>query len=268
MSSSSETDIVKVLQENLGAEITETTIQRPERIYVKIKTACHKRAISRLITEGYALSAITGLDLGGNLELDYHLRHASRILTIKMPVSIENPATETITDIMPSATLFEREIHDLFGIDFKGHPNLERLELPDSWPSGEHPLRKNWVKSEQPIDYEPEPIEVENSDGSINLVFGPQHPALHESEMFLFKLNGEHVVDVKPRLGYCHRGIEKLSEQKTFLQDVYLTERICGICNVAHSMCFCHAVEEIGGFEIPSRAKYLRSILSELSRIH
>ncbi|RJS80269.1 NADH dehydrogenase subunit, partial [Candidatus Bathyarchaeota archaeon] len=79
---------------------------------------------------------------------------------------------------------------------------------------------------------------------------------------------GETVIDVETRIGYVHRGIEKAAESLMFFQDVHLVERICGICNVAHTVCFCQAVEEIGGIEIPPRAKYLRTIIAELNRIH
>ncbi|MEM2988629.1 MAG: NADH dehydrogenase subunit, partial [Candidatus Bathyarchaeia archaeon] len=69
-----------------------------------------------------------------------------------------------------------------------------------------------------------------------DLIIGPQHPALHEPERFVLKLDGEYVVDVVPRIGYVHRGIEKAAELRSYIQDIYLIERICGICNVAHSL--------------------------------
>jgi Ni,Fe-hydrogenase III large subunit len=102
----------------------------------------------------------------------------------------------------------------------------------------------------------------------IDLVVGPQHPALHESERFTFKVEGEVVVDVEPRLGYIHRGIEKALERRSIVQGLYLAERVCGICNVAHSLCYSQAMEDICGVEPPERAKYLRVIAHELNRIH
>jgi len=96
---------------------------------------------------------------------------------------------------------------------------------------------------------------------------GPQHPALKEPIRFIFKLDGEIVVGAEPRLGYVHRGVEKLAETRTFIQDVYLAERICGICSAAHTTCFVQAVEELLGIEPPPRAKYIRLIVFELNRI-
>ena len=102
----------------------------------------------------------------------------------------------------------------------------------------------------------------------IRLPFGPQHPALDlESIHFTFEVDGERVVSVKPRLGYMHRGIEKLAETRTYQQNIHLVERICGICSQAHAICFAQAVEEIAEIEIPARARYLRTIIAELERI-
>ena len=107
------------------------------------------------------------------------------------------------------------------------------------------------------------------SHGSIIKVpFGPQHPALKEPETFLFEVDGEIVVDVKPRLGYNHRGIEKAFEHKTYIQNIYLAERICGICSDAHTTCYTQAIEELLNVEAPPRARYIRVIIAELERIH
>jgi membrane-bound hydrogenase subunit alpha len=97
---------------------------------------------------------------------------------------------------------------------------------------------------------------------------GPQHPALKEPESFSLVLRGEKIIDVDVRLGYNHRGIEKACEDRTYLQDVYLVERICGICSHTHSTCFVQAVEEIAGLEVPKRALYIRTLIGELERVH
>lgn len=97
---------------------------------------------------------------------------------------------------------------------------------------------------------------------------GPQHPALKEPVSFSLALKGERIMGVDVRLGYNHRGIEKACEQRTYIQDVYLVERICGICSHAHSTCFVQAVEEIAGLEVPKRALYIRTLIAELERVH
>jgi NADH-quinone oxidoreductase subunit D len=102
----------------------------------------------------------------------------------------------------------------------------------------------------------------------MKIPIGPQHPALKEPESFLISLSGERIKDVGMRLGYNHRGMEKAAEQRTYVQDIYLLERICGICSHSHSTAFVQAVEEIAGIEIPPRAKYIRTIVGELERVH
>lgn len=98
--------------------------------------------------------------------------------------------------------------------------------------------------------------------------FGPQHPALKEPEGFSLALKGEKIMGVGIRLGYNHRGIEKGCESKSYLQAMYLIERVCGICSHSHATCFIQAVEEIAGLEVPKRALYIRTLIGELERIH
>lgn len=97
---------------------------------------------------------------------------------------------------------------------------------------------------------------------------GPQHPALKEPENFSIVLNGEKIIEMNFRLGYNHRGIEKSAETRPFIQALYLLERVCGICSHSHATCFIQAIEEIANLEIPKRAKYIRTIIGELERIH
>jgi NADH-quinone oxidoreductase subunit D len=97
---------------------------------------------------------------------------------------------------------------------------------------------------------------------------GPYHPLQEEPELFKLYCDGEIVRDIKWETGYNHRSIEKLSESKTYEQVFFLVERICGICSTSHPFAFANAVEEIVGVEITNRAKYIRSIIAELERIH
>ncbi|ABK98226.1 hydrogenase large subunit [Pelobacter propionicus] len=104
--------------------------------------------------------------------------------------------------------------------------------------------------------------------GSVTIPIGPQHPALKEPANFSITVAGEKILHTSSRLGYNHRGMEKACEQRTYIQDLYLLERICGICSHSHSMCFAQAVEEIAGLNVPPRALYIRTLIGELERIH
>lgn len=97
---------------------------------------------------------------------------------------------------------------------------------------------------------------------------GPYHPLQEEPELFKLYCDGEIVKDIKWETGYNHRGIEKLSESKTFDQVFFLVERVCGICSTSHPFAFANCLEEIANVEVPNRAKYIRSIIGELERIH
>ncbi len=102
-----------------------------------------------------------------------------------------------------------------------------------------------------------------------NLVpFGPIHPALKEPEYFKLILEGERIVDVIPRIGYVHRGLEKAAEQRLWVQNIYMFERTCGICSFAHSTAYVQAIEGLLLYKLPERAKFIRLIVAELERIH
>jgi membrane-bound hydrogenase subunit alpha len=109
---------------------------------------------------------------------------------------------------------------------------------------------------------------MSDSDRVVTVPIGPQHPALKEPESFMVDLRGEKIDAVRMRFGYNHRGIEKGCEQRSYTQDLYLVERVCGICSFSHSTAFIQAVEEIAGLELPARARYIRTIIAELERIH
>mgnify|MGYP005839489237 FL=1 len=97
---------------------------------------------------------------------------------------------------------------------------------------------------------------------------GPQHPALKEPGHFEFVVDGEIVTSASVRLGYVHRGIEKGAEDRTWVQNLYLMERICGICSHIHATAFVQGVEQLAGVEAPPRARAIREIFAELERIH
>ena len=97
---------------------------------------------------------------------------------------------------------------------------------------------------------------------------GPYHPLLEEPELFRLVVEGERVVDLDWRTSYNHRGIEWLSETRTWDQVLFLVERVCGICSTSHPIAFANAVEDLANIEIPERARYIRSIIAELERIH
>ena len=97
---------------------------------------------------------------------------------------------------------------------------------------------------------------------------GPYHALQEEPEFFKLHVEGETVVHLDIELGYNHRGIEKISESKTFEETIFLVERICGICSTSHPLACVQAVEDAGDIQVPERALFIRSAVGELERVH
>ena len=98
--------------------------------------------------------------------------------------------------------------------------------------------------------------------------FGPQHPVLPEPIHLDLVIEDEKIVEAIPSIGFVHRGLESLVNKREFTEYVYVAERICGICSFLHGASYCDAVERVMQIELPGRAKYLRTIWTEMSRIH
>ncbi len=102
----------------------------------------------------------------------------------------------------------------------------------------------------------------------ITIPIGPQHPLLKEPLALQIDISGEKVLGGNLRLGYVHRGIEKLAQKRNYVQNIHLVERICGICSHVHTTAFCAAVERLLEIEIPERAQFIRALMCEMERIH
>ena len=98
--------------------------------------------------------------------------------------------------------------------------------------------------------------------------FGPQHPVLPEPVHLDLVVEDEKVMEARPSIGFIHRGLEKLVEKKDYVEFVYIAERICGICSFIHGQTYCQAIEALMNIQVPPRARYLRTIWGELSRLH
>lgn len=98
--------------------------------------------------------------------------------------------------------------------------------------------------------------------------FGPQHPVLPEPLHLKLVLQDEKIIEAIPAIGYVHRGLEKLTETKEYTQNIYVVERICGICSFMHALAYCQGIEELMNVQVPDRARYLRVIWGELHRMH
>jgi ech hydrogenase subunit E len=111
-------------------------------------------------------------------------------------------------------------------------------------------------------------MESNFSAKSFTIPIGPQHPALKEPGLFKFVVDGEIITGASVRLGYAHRGIEKAAEERNWVQNLYLIERVCGICSHIHAFAYSLAVEQLANVQAPPRAQAIRTLVAELERIH
>jgi ech hydrogenase subunit E len=219
------------------------------------------------------LTSITGLDPGaetGQIEILYHFRRGAAVAGLRVRADRDSASVPSICGIIPSASFMERETSELFGVEVVGMPPHGRLFLSDDWPEGVYPLRKDFqpeqaVRRDTGVQRQTEPGEKPQR---FIIPIGPQHPALKEPGHFEFAVDGEIVTSASARLGYAHRGIEKATEDRTWVQNLYLLERVCGICSHIHAMTYCQGVEKLAGVEIPPRARAIRTLVAELERVH
>lgn len=191
------------------------------------------------------------------------------IVQTDIEADIEKPQFQSVTNKIPAANLYEREIQDMFGLIAKGHPDPRRLIMFEDWPHGQYPLRKDFDLKFKPSrvegTYEYKKVEGE---GVYEALVGPVHAGVIGPGHFRFSVAGELITNLEIRLFYCHKGIEKLFENFSIDKAVFLAERVSGDNSVAHVVSFCQAVEKIACVEIPPRAKYIRTVLLELERLY
>jgi len=95
------------------------------------------------------ISAITGVDVGENIEVIYHFDCRPAVLNLKILIPTSDPRVRTVTEIFPGAVFYERDLMEMLGVKVEGHPNPKRLFLPDDWPEGVYPLRKGWREKKE-----------------------------------------------------------------------------------------------------------------------
>jgi Ni,Fe-hydrogenase III large subunit/Ni,Fe-hydrogenase III component G len=177
---------------------------------------------------------------------------------------------ETLAKSIYSASLFEREIKEMFGITPMGSPDTRALRLHEEvWPEGHYPLRKDFIlpkaKASGNSRYQFRRVEGE---GIFEIPVGPVHAGIIGPGHFRFSVAGEPIINLEIRLGWTHRGIEKLLEGKEPREAVKIFERISGDTAFGYSLAFCQSVEKILKVDVPIRAQILRVIFLELERLY
>ncbi len=231
--------------------------------------------------------------------------HHQVVAMLKVKTPRDNPSVKSLTGLFWNANWYEREAWEMFGINFEGHPELYPLllgnDLVGAWPwrkdykgypdltTGQRAVER--LNPEGYMEYyiPPTPAEIEagtvpkerpkyptfrereereiRSDSEMIMHMGPQHAMVPGPFLLDVLVEGERVKKAFLDLGYIHKGIEKIMENRTWLQGITYTDRMCYVASLSNNECYCGAVERLLGLEVPERAQYIRVILEELSRI-
>jgi Ni,Fe-hydrogenase III large subunit/Ni,Fe-hydrogenase III component G len=190
-------------------------------------------------------------------------------VVIRVSLSAAAPHFPSLATRSFAASRFEREIHDLLGLVPDGHPDPRRLALHQFWPEGYHPLRRDAAaRSDFRDEGQPFPFRRVDGPGIFEITVGPVHAGIIEPGHFRFSVEGEPIVNLETRLGFVHKGTEKLFETLLFERTPELAERISGDESVAHALAYCQALEILAGCAVPPRAAWLRVALLELERLY
>ena len=287
-----EESIAKSLTERFG-EAVKTVPETSDMMTVRVDEGRLKEVLRFLKKEAtprfLRLDDLTAIDESARQArrgypdhtLVYHLlaHDPPSRLRLKVDLTGRDPATQTVTDIWPSANWYEREVYDMFGIRFEGHPNLRRLLLPHDWEG--HPLRKGYpgratamapyteadARKHQPLDAG---VYVKQEDGEENFLLnlGPHHVGTHGLMRFVLSLHGEEVRELHMDVGYHHRGVEKIGEHQSWHQFIPYTDRVDYMGGAANNLSYLNSVETLAGIKVPDRAKFIRVMLSEFFRIN
>jgi Ni,Fe-hydrogenase III large subunit/Ni,Fe-hydrogenase III component G len=238
-------------------------------------SACEIREIATYVNTQLAGSLISLFACDERIDSgDYIIRYVfccrekSLLIVLNTPVHPEDSRFISIADLVHAAALYEREIHDLFGLVPFGHPYSKPLVFHGNWPNGNYPLRTDYGKNDKPpfVDGASSFRKI-SGEGVYEIPVGPVHAGIIEPGHFRFSLAGEPIQNLEAQLYFTHKGIEKLSEGMSFERGFYLAERISGDETFTNSLAYCMAIEQIANIKIPERGEYLRVLFAELERL-
>lgn len=217
----------------------------------------------------------------------YHLLSFERNedARIKVPLVGEYPSLASVSEVWSNANWYEREVWDMFGVRFEGHPHLERILMPHTWEG--HPLRKEHParateigpyhlspekeeREEEALQFHPERWGLERQGEDTDFMFlnlGPQHPGAHGVLRLVLQLDGEVILDAVPEIGFHHRGAEKMGERQTWHTYIPYTDRVDYLGGVMNNLPYVLAVEKLAGIEVPERAQVIRVMMAEFFRL-
>ena len=294
-------NIVRELQTKFGGYVlsSQETCDRIPTLWVKKQGICDvlrhlKNETSNPYRMLYDLTAIderprlnAQTQPKNDFTLLYQLLSFDRneFLRLKVPLEGDYPSMPTITDIWCSANWYEREVWDMFGITFEGHPHLRRILMPLTWQG--HPLRKEHparatdmepfdlperreVEEQEALRFRPEDWGMRSHRDSTDFLFlnlGPQHPGTHGLLRVILELDGEEIIDAVLDIGFHHRGAEKMAERQSWHTYIPYTDRVDYLGGVMNNLPYVLSVEQLARIDVPERARVIRVMMCEFFRI-
>jgi formate hydrogenlyase subunit 5 len=243
------------------------TVSQP----ISVRPAELKDAASRLLASGGRMQmAYAWYPEPDRLELRYTASPPANA-----PFAIwrcdANEAVPSLAGVSPLLSWYEREITDLFGLQFLDHPQPHRLVLHEGVDPNKPPFQPDYPPDRPLLVHRTRSAvpELMGAEADVQLLpFGPVRADVVESAEFLFFYVGEAILHYHPRLFFKHRGMEKRFEGLEPARGVVLAERVSGVGSVAHALAYCQAVEAASNCIVPARARYLRVLLAEMERLY
>jgi NADH-quinone oxidoreductase subunit C/D len=221
-------------------------------------------------------ACVTAQEYADRFETIYHLRQyddPTAELSVVVPVSRDDPVSESAASVYQTAEWHEREAYDLVGIEYADHPDLKRILLPETWQG--HPLREDFDQSQPQIVTLREhatPLQEDTNGAGLETMFlniGPHHPSTHGVMHLETTLDGEQVVDVEPDIGYIHRCEEQMCQQGTYRHQImpYPDRWDWGGAGLLNEWAYARVIEDLADIDVPEYAQVIRTMSAELSRI-
>jgi Ni,Fe-hydrogenase III large subunit/Ni,Fe-hydrogenase III component G len=238
-----------------------------------VATAVERIAIEakELLDDGFRLALVAAHDDLEEIRVVYAFTKGPPDERVELVVRLdpERPSLPSLAAVSFTASRFEREMRDLFGVELVDHPQPRRLVLHQHWPQGWYPMRAGAGAAPPMVEnagsYPFIPVE---GPGVYEIPVGPVHAGLIEPGHFRFFVVGETILRMKARLWFVHKGIERLMEGKSVDEGMRIAERISGDTAVGHGLAFMMAVEEALGVEVTSGDRRTRAALLEMERLY
>ncbi|MFT5391654.1 MAG: Ni,Fe-hydrogenase III large subunit [Gammaproteobacteria bacterium] len=221
--------------------------------------------------QGHRFAGLWGDPVNDELNVRACFEHEGQHIVYSTTLPLAQPHLPSISSIYPGADRLERHMHDLLGVMLTNSVDNRRWTRHQAWPDDEFPLRNDFPVAAQTRRRTPSdmnyPFETVRGSGVYEIPVGPVHAGIIEPGHFRFQAVGEDILRLEERLGYVHKGVEKIAVGRDVHALARLAGRVSGDSTVAHAWAACQAMERAVNCRVPARGLYLRAVLCERERI-